>query len=217
MKVLFRPAIAMIELIFAIVVMGIVLMSAPTLIGVATQSGSSGSTASLQESITEVSSLVKLITTRYWDQNDTNNSAPILHVVAPIGGNEFPGRVSRRKFNSDGNRLMASPIRQEDGFNDMDDFNGRVINMNLTMAEIGIAGETDYIDFAATLTSNVQYGQVGIPGNEPFTAPGGNNLRNTKLITVSLTSPRFPDKNISLSTFSCNIGSYQLQDLGANR
>jgi hypothetical protein len=212
-----RPAIAMIELIFAIVIIGIVLMSAPTLIGVANQSTS---TASSQESITEVSSLIKLITTRYWDENDFNNTSPILHTANPIPPDEFPGRVSRKQQHL-GNDLNATDIGQEANnlFNDMDDFNGRDINMTLTMAEVGVQGRTDYTDFDAILHTQVQYGRVAAPGNEPFSAALGGvaNHRNTKIISVNLTSPNFNDKNITLSTFSCNIGSYTLRQLGANR
>ena len=224
MKRTLRPAIAMIELIFAIVVMGIVLMSAPTLIGVATKSGPSGSTASFQESITEASALIKLITTRAWDQNDTNNTAPLLHTSFPIPGNRFPGRVSRKKRDKDGagDALLMSLIGPEDGkLNDMDDFNGRTTPMVLAInTESATKGVTDYIDFNVTLTSQVQYGKPGIPTNEPFSTGllgGLFNRRNIKLITVSLTSENFPDKNITLSTFACNIGSFSIRELGVNQ
>ena len=221
----FRPAIAMIELIFAIVVLGITLMSAPTLIGVATKSGPSGSLASFQESITEVASMQKLITTYQWDQNDTNNTSPLLYLpVAGMPPNMFPGRVSRSRVDGLGNRLRASAIGQE-GFalNDMDDFNGSDTNLTLSLpGQVGLQGDTDYIDFDINLRTQVQYGKAGIPLNEPFSnaaALGGLNIRrNIKLITTTLTSPNFPGKRVRLSTFSCNIGSYNLQDLGgANR
>ena len=223
MKTTQRPAIAMIELIFAIVVMGIVLMSGPTLIGVATKSGDSGSMASFQESTTEVAALVKLITTRNWDNNDTNNSAPILHTnIAPlIVAASFPGRVSRKRVDDHGNALLMTPIGAEgDGLlNDMDDFNGVSTSMTLGVnGQDATQGVTDYIDFDVNLTSQVRYGKAGTPGDEPFSgALGGiNDFNNTKLITVTLTSPHFPDKNISLSTFSCNIGSYRIRELGTN-
>ena len=221
-----RPAIAMIELIFAIVVLGIVLMSAPTLIGVATKSGSSGSTASFQESITEASSLVKLITTRYWDQNDTNNTAPLLHLnlTPAVVDASFPGRVSRQVRDGTGAALLMSPIGIDpDGqLNDMDDFNGRETNMTLAIGtENAEAGKTDYIDFQVQLSSQVQYGKSGIPLSEPFAGTLGGitntTASHTKLISVSLTSPHFPDKNITLSTFTCNIGSFKLRELGVNR
>ena len=74
-----RTAIAMIELIFAIVIMGIVLMSAPMLISTA----SSTTTVALQqEGINEASSRISMILTYPWDQNDINDSciSPVLHV-----------------------------------------------------------------------------------------------------------------------------------------
>ncbi len=76
-----RPAIAMIELIFAIVIMGIVLMSAPMLISVATKSGY---VAILQEAIHEASSQVNMIAGYHWDENDADELFldPILGVSA---------------------------------------------------------------------------------------------------------------------------------------
>ena len=77
----FRPAIAMIELIFALVIMGIVMMSAPMLIGTAT---SSTYVALQQEGINEAASRVNMIMGYAWDENDTNVSfvPPILTVTA---------------------------------------------------------------------------------------------------------------------------------------
>ena len=55
-----RPAIAMIELIFALVIMGIALMSAPMLITVSTQSIE---VSLQQESLNEASSRVNMLLT----------------------------------------------------------------------------------------------------------------------------------------------------------
>ena len=77
---LFRPAIAMIELIFAIVIMGIILMSAPMLISTAAKSGY---VAIQQEAINEAASRVNMIMTFHWDANSADETVldPILQMV----------------------------------------------------------------------------------------------------------------------------------------
>jgi hypothetical protein len=70
-KTTLRPAIAMVELIFAIVIMGIVLMSAPMLISTASKSGY---VAIQQEAINEAASQVNMIMGYHWDENNTNGS-----------------------------------------------------------------------------------------------------------------------------------------------
>ncbi len=82
-----RPGIAMIELIFAIVIMAIVLMSAPMMIGTATKS----SNVSLQqESIAIAAAEIGMILTHHWDEGDTNEttSAPILLTASIADLNE---------------------------------------------------------------------------------------------------------------------------------
>ena len=68
-----RPGIAMIELIFAIVIMGIVMMSAPMLVST---SVNSGFVALQQEAIALAASDMGMITTHHWDEADTNISRP---------------------------------------------------------------------------------------------------------------------------------------------
>jgi len=65
-----RPAIAMIELIFSIVIMGLVLLSAPMLISTATKSTT---VALQQEGINEVASRINMILTYEWDENDASS------------------------------------------------------------------------------------------------------------------------------------------------
>ena len=216
-KYAFRPAIAMIELIFALVVLGIVLLSAPTLIGV---SSKTTSIANYQESITEASSFINLITTRFWDENDYNNTSPILS-SAP---NQFPGMVDRTDLEANGSRLPATAIFDDNNSeNDMDDFNGKDYTLTLAIAaQNATAGVNDYLDFNVTLNAQVQYGKAGLPGDEPFSNPLGgvgipNPIINTKVISVVLTSDNFPDKAIRLSTFACNIGSFRVKSTGENR
>ena len=100
-----RKGIAMIELIFAIVIMGIVLLSAPTLISTATQSGL---VAVQQEAIAASSSEIGMILTRDWDEagTDETTESPILivnngdaeleMVLAPDGNSSGGGPMQER-------------------------------------------------------------------------------------------------------------------------
>ncbi len=66
-----RPALAMVELIFSIVVIGITLMSAPMLIR---QASNSGYVAIQQEGIGEAATRVNMIVGYEWDEADTRDS-----------------------------------------------------------------------------------------------------------------------------------------------
>jgi len=71
-----RKAIAMIELIFAIVIMGIVLLGIPNLVNVST---SSGFTSLQQEAIATASSQINLIMTKNWDEDLVERYGLIEH------------------------------------------------------------------------------------------------------------------------------------------
>ncbi|KIM02463.1 MAG: hypothetical protein KN64_14980 [Sulfurovum sp. AS07-7] len=74
----FKNGIAMIELIFAIVIIGVTLMSAPMLIN---QSINSSNIAMQQEAITATASHNGMILTKYWDESGTitqDGQSPIL-------------------------------------------------------------------------------------------------------------------------------------------
>ena len=74
-----RAAIALIELIFAIVIIGITLLSVPNLLSL---SKSSSQNAITQESISSAASHLAMIMSQYWDEadSDINYDSPILYV-----------------------------------------------------------------------------------------------------------------------------------------
>ena len=75
-----KKAIAMIELIFALVIMGIVLMSAPMLIQ---QSIKSSNIALQQEAIVAAASQTSIVLSMHWDENNTKvpaGESPILDI-----------------------------------------------------------------------------------------------------------------------------------------
>jgi len=236
-----RKAVAMIELIFAIVIMGIALMSAPNLISQASMGSLS---AVQQEAIAACASEMGMIMTRHWDEADTNESdfSPILVVDEDIDDlNEAIGadgngtgrrkgtpQASSRSFlTASGQRLNASVALNEDAddageFDDIDDFNGHT-----TTLSVGVIGEDtdaqtgDYIDTTLEIDSNVwyipsptgSYASVNKNFNTPF-AGGAGGTSNIKAISATITSSGHNTElntNITLRAFMCNIGTYELK------
>lgn len=234
-----RRAIAMIELIFAIVIMGIILMSAPMLISTAAKSGY---VAIQQESINEAASRVNMIMTFHWDQNSADETVldPILETNSTIsdlaestysdgnltGIRRGTPRESYRSFiRPDGFRSTATADTNlgNDGVeNDMDDFIGTI---GLVLSGAG-TGE-DYIESNATIATDVRYISDAPDGNSYNTATNTINFdanfteasgttTSIKRISTTLTSdavsPDELDKTITLHAFSCNIGGYKLEE-----
>ena len=218
-----RPAIAMIELIFAIVIMGIVLMTAPMLISTAAKSGY---VAAQQEGIHEAASRISMIMGYYWDeQNTVSSSAENVIMTTNSTVSDLNGvlrrvgtpKESKRAFVGDmGNPYTATAsasLGPDSDLDDIDDFNGDV---NLTEidtstadyiekgADINIATSVDYISDAP---SSGAYNSATLSFNPSFTATGSST--HIKRITATLTSTTGVDelnKTIILHAFSCNIG-----------
>ncbi len=231
-----RPAIAMIELIFAIVIMGIVMMSAPMLISTATQSTYA---AIQQEGINEAASRVQMIMGYAWDENNTNDEyrPPILSVTSGDIALDKAGITERRigipmtsyrtfiLSDTNSSSLNASNNLGKDGNSaevedDIDDFIG---DINLTSIS---PGSVDYIEKATininTAISYITDGTYTPDGSKEISftpnfdsSPGGST--NIKAITVTLTSTDTAntdvlEKTIILRAFSCNIGGYRFEE-----
>ncbi len=209
-----RPAIAMIELIFAIVIMGIVMMSAPMLISTATQSTYA---AIQQEGINEAASRVQMIMGYAWDENNVDDEyrPPILNVtsgdpafvkVLYIDGNSTERRVgipmtSHRTFilsdaNSSTDLNASTTLGDESGdADDIDDFIG-----DISLTSIAETTDDNDIDYVEKITVNINTAIAYNIDNENsgnydqstinFT-PFDDNVTGTtniKSITVTLTS-----------------------------
>lgn len=169
-----RKAIAMIELIFAIVVIGLILMTAPMVISTATKSGY---VALQQESIAAASSEIGMILTHHWDEENTdqNLSAPILGVSAtgdadlneaddalgnPTGLRAGTSIYSKRTFlTSLGGRLNATAVgdlgHDLNDRDDIDDFT--TLSSTLYDEESTTTSGGDYIDKDIVLNTTVDY------------------------------------------------------------
>ncbi len=225
-----RPAIAMIELIFAIVIIGIVLMSAPMLIQ---QAAKSGYVAIQQEAINEAAAQVSMIMGYHWDENnvDANTSNTILRTDSNVPGLNESNRTvngnivegyrvgtpmeSLRNFKAPGNTRLSTSL-SVDGEDDIDDFAG---DTSLALDGTDEAGnvETTTININTAISYSTDtvggYNQSSIIYN-PFTASGGATT-NIKSIIITLTSTSGIDeleKTIELRAFSCNIGGYKLEE-----
>lgn len=235
-----RPAIAMLELIFAIVIMGIILMSAPQLISTAAKSGY---VAIQQEAINEAASQVNMIMGYQWDEKNTNEDyiPPILitngdselnevNISAEPTGRRLgtPDESYRTFIRSDGQRFNASALQQVDtgetgdhDEDDIDDFDG-----DTSLVEIQDAGDVDYVEDNITININTtvryisdtaDYNTNLLAFSPDFTSGGSTasaDSTNIKRITVTLTSsgPEELEKEIILHGFSCNIGGYKLEE-----
>jgi len=219
-----RKAIAMIELIFAIVIMGIVLLGIPNLVNVST---SSGFTSLQQEAIATASSQINLIMTKNWDENNTLNDKPILRTDSTTFGlplSQRAGIVQRDTITAAGATLKATPIANlgpdiNDTFDDIDD--AKDLNMTLRDYNATDVSKGDMIDTDITIRTTVNYvndiptvgtydGTSSIVFNiSPTLSVGTSNIKyiSTRLMTKNTAIEL--KKNISLNAFSCNIGTYE--------
>ncbi|NOZ89676.1 MAG: hypothetical protein GXO60_00160 [Epsilonproteobacteria bacterium] len=233
----FRQGIAMIELIFAIVVIGIVLLSTPMLIQ---QSVNSGFVALQQEAIAEVSTHTAILLSKHWDEGDANNSAgvaPIIQLTNAVPGSPFglagivDVNLSSRTSSIGDSNLTAFAIGPDlnettrDQFDDIDDYNNQVMGATIFNAEVSNASIGAYVDQNISIRTTVTFAN-----DRPVSAFNqadidvGNNIYNNqdispkqsniKFVKVNLTSNNTDvaelNKSITLNAFSCNIGTYSL-------
>ena len=223
-----RAAIAMIELIFSIVIIGIVLLSVPMLVGQTTKSNIVGFQ---QESISLAASEISKIMSYAWDESNTDTFSTMILATANgdselAPANSFantPGAVNTRIRRFDTiNNPIASAIGPDAGeanitqYDDIDDFDTATTSMEVIAAS-NAANDGEFIDQSITSTIRVGYGTdvaayagTGPLSLDPFNgAPAG--VTNIKIISLTLTSgntaDELKDKNITLRALSCNIGA----------
>lgn len=242
-----HKAIAMIELIFTIVIIGIILMSAPMLITTATKSGY---VAIQQEAINEAATQANIILGHNWDEQNTDESVRAVILTTAKGDGELnettetigaitigTGRrkgtpaASYRRFNrNDGNRPSPSAIGPDAGeandeeWDDIDDFDGSTIHLRVVESSTA-----DYVEKGTdiNITREVAYTTDAAGGNYitdrnitftpdfSSTDTAASDSTNIKRIQVTLTSDSSVSelaKTITFHAFSCNIGSYELEE-----
>ena len=219
-----RPAVAMLELIFAIAVMGIALLAVPNIL---TTSAKSGFVGLQQESISQASAHIGSVMTYHWDEADANESFidPVLRVSngdseLDNSGNGYrtgtPVESYRRFIRADGAILDASStLGSESGDrDDVDDFNGETTTLRLVEA-----ATNDYIDSNITIATSVTYNDDSSSYDSantisftPFTAKSATtNIKENKITLTTNSSVEELNKTIVLRAFSCNIGGFVLE------
>ena len=219
-----RPAITMIELIFAMVIMGIALMSAPMLIS---QANKSGYVSMQQEGIAAAASHLSFVLTQHWDEANTaqvpratilgaDTSAAInLNAVGALvpyrAGTPLTG--THRTFIDNTGALAAATVAPggRDGAeanpNDIDDYDGTVATLR-ALNNIG-NGADDYIDKNMNMNTAVQYADDA-PTNAPNTF-NHNGIALTYNIPNTRALPALPvganSSNIKWISVTLNEGA----------
>jgi len=202
-----RKAIAMIELIFAIVIMGITLMSIPMVVNQASQSTN---TTLQQEAIAAAASDMSLILSRAWDESNTDNSERATILTTTSGTftqSDRNNTQSRTYTTSNGSILSASTIGNAEGgdIDDVDDTDGMDIPL------VGMGGE-DLIDKVISIHTTVSYlSDTSIATYSPSAGSATSNIKGISILLTTTNPAAELDKNITLNAFSCNIGSYELE------
>ncbi len=211
-----RKAIAMIELIFAIVIIGITLMSVPNLMSQASQSGY---TTLQQEAVAAAATDLSLMLSRDWDEQDTDPSVdPSILITAGHATLSIrPGGRSRRFSTAmGGGGLLASTTLGSEA-NDTDD-----IDDSFSGGGHVEDGDQDLID-TVVITSTVNYlddtgsanwdTSVTPTYNNPFgsIAAGTSNIKGVIVTLTSGSGTAELNKTVRFNAFACNIGSYKLE------
>lgn len=142
-----RPAVAMVELIFSIVVIGITLMSAPMLIR---QASKSGYVAIQQEGIGEAATRVNMIVGYDWDEADTRDSFAATILQTDTNVSEL--NESNVKTNPDGSisgsgRRQGTPVESYRSYLDTDNNRYKATEPSKLGMEADDVGEDDVDDF----------------------------------------------------------------------
>jgi len=227
----------MIELIFAIVVMGIALLSAPMMLETA---GKSNNVAFEQESIAIVAAQISSMLTYAWDEQNTqtfvvrnailgvnkgdeelddrNNTHPNIRRELAPGGN-VATVVNTFGMNRE-NEITGGVTHFEAIPDDVDDFHNT--ESNLTIAKSGNQASQygDIMDTSVKMSTVVTYlsdeatyadceNVTGCTFSKSTQDAWVNvgDSTNIKLITTTLKSSNVEGKKIKLRAFMCNIGA----------
>jgi hypothetical protein len=206
----------MIELVFTIVIMGIAVMSLPLLL---IQVQRNDSFSMQQEAILATKSRMGDILTYEWDNNSYNANDQRSYVLDTLSDPEltrvtgtthrvgYVNAESRRKlFDVTTNPTAVTALGNDGVWNDIDDFSGQPPSTIKLLFES--ASNLDYV-FDLNLTTTVTYAadtaNYSASTLGTFVLNPDNNASITNIKTISVTVAG-SDQNITLRSFSCNIG-----------
>jgi prepilin-type N-terminal cleavage/methylation domain-containing protein len=226
-----RKAVSLIELIIAIVVMGIAVMSLPLIL---TQTQSNNALALQQEAILSTKAKIGFISSYPWDQNSWDGTGGIFRVLdtsaSPSADNAFAtadirrfGHIQtdkRRRLWDVGhaNRAPNNEVTAAPNEDDIDDFNNHADDINITDPT-----QMDYI-FELTMTPEIVYLRDSLNAGSNYlntrtiqfdfnainTETNTSRPTNIKMITVRTVSQVGNDVNVSLRSFASNIGQSKI-------
>lgn len=213
MVIKLRKASSMIELVIAIVIMGIAVMTLPLMLE---RVQANNAFAMQQEAILAAKTQLGDIITYPWDENSLkNNVVAVLDTQSASYQREVNtttrriGHVKqdkRRKFFS--NETNASVIgTATNNITDIADFDTDVAELNkLNAADADFAGTLDY-RFDFNMTTSVRYINDN-PVNFVFSDANISTTSNIKMITVTLQGDNI--STFQLRAYSSNIGESEL-------
>ncbi|MDR1007743.1 MAG: prepilin-type N-terminal cleavage/methylation domain-containing protein [Campylobacteraceae bacterium] len=224
-------AFTLIELVITIVIVGIVSLSFPLIM---TQTGNNIVVATQQEAVLAAKTYIGTILSYPWDGNtyavgggfvggmilETNSALASMASDSEfdriLGTNLRPGNI----YGNDRRRLMDSidvnrfptpatafGIIGDPG--DIDDFNGRIQNLNINAADM------DYI-FQLSLTPTILYvddetDYTDTDVDFEFDTGDAGGITNIKMISMNVIGAAdAPDIDITLRAYSSNIGEIEL-------
>ena len=216
-----RPGLTLIELVVAIVVISIALMSVPMLLS---QANRSNEFSLNQEAILAGATKMGDVLSYPWDERLVNSDETKYILDVQNGDNEldrYPDinstrRVGnfkskyRRKFYND-QRYASTILGHDKGneFDDIDDFNGVSVHIE------GGNGVGDYLkDF--NLTTTIKYINDQTDYNDTIVTMDINKTHKTQSTNIKMVEVEIIDNTTNEQTiatfrsFSSNIGSYEL-------
>ncbi len=227
-----KRAFSFIELVVAIVVMGIVFLTVPLIL---TETQKSTELSIQQEAVMAgMTQLVNIMSYR-WDENQTDDAlnggyAKVLDTQSPvaelqcktIGGSRwrighFRKADRRRCYNDPRYASTLGP----DG-SDLDDIDDIIVANKKLLAEANTTEKLDApyeykkeydvkLDVNYTSDGFVNYKLTTLNGSIPTASVGNTsaNSTNIKMITATISSPE-GEKVVVLQTFLTNIGEYKI-------
>lgn len=217
-----RNGSSLLELIVAIVVMGIAVMALPLML---TQTQSNLEFAMEQEAILATRTKIGDILTYEWDENSLQNDRSAVLVTTgdaelnvEVNTTQRAGHVNadkRRKFFP--NLATSSTVLGADGgdLDDIDDFHNDVQTLfaNTEAANTGFDYKFSNLSLMPTVVyvsdAYANYGDNNITNFVLGTANAGTQT-NIKMVEVNATNPALNASNFVLRAYSCNIGESEL-------
>jgi len=210
MKSLKKYSFTLIELIVAIIIVGIVVTSIPMLL---TSISQSQSTNLKEKSFFNAYALLTLIQTQEWDENNTKGNNYYTVLTSDGGDSELKcirqgvkqlDNDSGATCATDDNKTSAIGVDSSEDennvstFNDIDDFN----NYSVVVNDINISVKVNYMqDDADYNLKNIYFNAENIK----------NNDSNIKLIELNITNKNTKKEIAILKYFTSNIGAVKIE------